>query len=366
MGHATSKMDDELRMFLGRSASMPNAAFASAQGARASQEDRAYIHGSFVLGHWCLMMVLDGHAGTRVADFVLKAFPSLLKARIQALWPSSPADGDAGASLPADPSALEDPYEPNPHDLAQCIKSAMMYLDDELRLEYPHTPSGACAVVALVTDSHYIVAHVGDCRAIILQERSESDETGPGLGAFKSHTLTRDHEPRRPDEKARILASGHLVLNGRIAKEPYMGDINVSRAFGDFEYKDGPDPEAYAVTCIPEVAIWQVRSTDVALVLVSDGLLKLYGIDAANDGPIMRSIGQCISTGILDPLTLAMTGIIDAHHSRSTDNMTVAIFVDPHRGPVNPALEDEYRRVVAIRINEAMSRKVDHRMIDCK
>jgi serine/threonine protein phosphatase PrpC len=351
MGQSATTMSyQDLRMVVGKSASMPNAGFASARGRRATQEDRAYVEASFHLGHWCLMFVLDGHAGTRAVDFVYKNLPDALEKRIKALWPE---DLDV-----ADPGKPEEPYEPPPFALGDALRDAMVAVDQSLRHEFPGTPSGACAVVALITESNYIVAHLGDCRAILLQRSSDD-------APWNTHALTIDHEPRRPDEKARILASGHYVVRGRLTKDPFMGDINVSRAFGDFEYKNGPDPSAWAMSSIPQITIWPVKPTDVALVLVSDGALKLYGIDVPNDGPLMRSIGLNLSRGILDPMTLAMSAIVDAYESKSSDNMTVAIFVDPHRGPRNEACEDAARRINSVRINELSGCGVDHRVLDC-
>jgi serine/threonine protein phosphatase PrpC len=64
--------------------------------------------------------------------------------------------------------------------------------------------SGACAVVALLRESQLLVAHCGDCRAVLAKEG------GDGL-LGEVLQLTSDHKPERPDEKARVEAAGGFV-----------------------------------------------------------------------------------------------------------------------------------------------------------
>ena len=46
--------------------------------------------------------------------------------------------------------------------------------------------------------------------------------------------MTTDHKPSREDEAARIRAAGGFVINNRV-----MGELAVSRAFGDADFKKG-------------------------------------------------------------------------------------------------------------------------------
>lgn len=46
--------------------------------------------------------------------------------------------------------------------------------------------------------------------------------------------LSVDHKPSRPDEAQRIRDAGGFVINNRV-----MGELAVSRAFGDCEFKKG-------------------------------------------------------------------------------------------------------------------------------
>lgn len=71
----------------------------------------------------------------------------------------------------------------------------------------------------LLTKSKVVVANIGDSRSILC--RGEN-----------TIALSEDHKPMNKEEKKRIDASGCYIKNGRI-----NGGVNLSRAFGDFEYK---------------------------------------------------------------------------------------------------------------------------------
>lgn len=51
---------------------------------------------------------------------------------------------------------------------------------------------------------------------------------------FEPLLLTQDHKPTREDEAKRIREAGGFVINNRV-----MGELAVSRAFGDVDFKRG-------------------------------------------------------------------------------------------------------------------------------
>ncbi len=51
---------------------------------------------------------------------------------------------------------------------------------------------------------------------------------------FAPILLSEDHKPAREDEAKRIKDAGGFVINNRV-----MGELAVSRAFGDADFKKG-------------------------------------------------------------------------------------------------------------------------------
>lgn len=69
-------------------------------------------------------------------------------------------------------------------------------------------------------------------------------------------------------EKARISAAGGFVDFGRV-----NGNLALSRAIGDFEFKKSPElsPEQQIVTAYPDVTVHDVTDDDEFLVIACDG-----------------------------------------------------------------------------------------------
>lgn len=88
----------------------------------------------------------------------------------------------------------------------------------------------------LITPTHLYCANSGDSRSV-LSKKGNAQE------------LSEDHKPDLPTERSRILASGHVVEDGRVD-----GIIAISRAIGDWEYKNPKlAPEKMAVSAFPEI-----------------------------------------------------------------------------------------------------------------
>lgn len=69
-------------------------------------------------------------------------------------------------------------------------------------------------------------------------------------------------------EKARISAAGGFVDFGRV-----NGNLALSRAIGDFEFKKSPElsPEQQIVTAYPDVTVHELTADDEFLVIACDG-----------------------------------------------------------------------------------------------
>ena len=80
--------------------------------------------------------------------------------------------------------------------------------------------------------------------------------------------MTRPKANSSTGEKARISAAGGFVDFGRV-----NGNLALSRAIGDFEFKKSADlsPEQQIVTAFPDVITHEVSSDDEFLVIACDG-----------------------------------------------------------------------------------------------
>ena len=76
--------------------------------------------------------------------------------------------------------------------------------------------AGTTAVVMIMTPEKFIVANIGDSRAILGR-------------SGKAVVLSNDHKPEHPSETNRISKAGGFVESGRV-----NGHLNLSRCFGDF------------------------------------------------------------------------------------------------------------------------------------
>ena len=84
----------------------------------------------------------------------------------------------------------------------------------------------------------------------------------------RAKPLSEDHKPQLEAEKNRITAAGGFVDFGRV-----NGNLALSRAIGDFEFKKGAElpPESQIVTAFPDVEEHELTDEDEFLVLACDG-----------------------------------------------------------------------------------------------
>ena len=82
--------------------------------------------------------------------------------------------------------------------------------------------AGSTASTVLVLGTRAYCANVGDSRTVLCRRGGHAT------------ALSDDHKPSREDEARRIKAAGGFIINKRV-----MGELAVSRAFGDAEFKKG-------------------------------------------------------------------------------------------------------------------------------
>jgi len=118
-----------------------------------------------------------------------------------------------------------------------------MYLEKNKLLE---TFAGCTANVALLYKTTLYVANAGDSRTILSRD-------GQPL------MLSIDHKPDLVGEKTRIEKAGGFVSDGRV-----NGNLNLSRALGDLEYKGEKKlkAEEQLIIAYPEVTKTELTPQD--------------------------------------------------------------------------------------------------------
>jgi serine/threonine protein phosphatase PrpC len=205
-------------------------------GKRSNMEDEHIIALNYKPNH-SLLAVMDGHAGDATAKYI----QSNLVSRLQQI------------------------------DLQEtkAIQDCFCDLDAELQARYNETlqlrssDSGTTAIVVDIehradTSSMLTIMNLGDSRCIVIDGRT---------GSVKFHT--KDHKPLDPEERKRISAAGSWVSpNNRV-----VGELAVSRAFGDFQYKIQGGREHSAVSPSPDVTRVVAEVGDYVLI-ACDGLFE--------------------------------------------------------------------------------------------
>ena len=108
-------------------------------------------------------------------------------------------------------------------EMKQAIRGAGAKLDAQEEEDVKLLPfqAGCTSCVCLITPDTIYCANSGDSRAVL------------GLKNGKLIELSHDHKPENDGEMKRIKEGGGFVEDGRV-----QGIIAVSRAIGDWEYKN--------------------------------------------------------------------------------------------------------------------------------
>ena len=212
------------------------------QGARQTMEDRSVVYGQLQgREEMDLLAVFDGHGSRGEADFAAAYLPACMIHELE-----KAPDGDVHSSL--------------------C--SAIRQTSNAMRAQGQGVTTGTTAVVAVLAESQLHVANVGDSNAVL----SFAD------GAAK--TLTTEHKPSLPSERARIEAmdGGLVTVSQRNGIARVQGQLAVSRALGDFHL------EPY-VTAEPSTVTVDLTSAEgngpEYLILACDGVWDVYDAHGA-------------------------------------------------------------------------------------
>ncbi|XP_069003424.1 protein phosphatase, Mg2+/Mn2+ dependent, 1Na (putative) [Embiotoca jacksoni] len=278
-----------------------NYAVASMQGWRAQMEDAhtcmPELKGE--LKDWSYFAVFDGHAGTTVAQYCSRNLLDHILA--------------TGGVKP----------DEDPEQVKEGIREGFLDIDRhmyKLARQDNWDRSGSTAAAVMISPSHIYFINCGDSRTLLCHNSQV---------VF----YTEDHKPFNPREKERIQNAGGSVTLQRV-----NGSLAVSRALGDFDFKEvdwrpqteqlvSPEPEVYELARTPE---------DEFLILACDGVWDAIGNEELC--AFVRSRLQ-----VCDDLREICTQVIDlCLYKGSLDNISIIIVCFPGAPQVSQeALQQE-------------------------
>lgn len=223
------------------------------QGYRLEMEDAHILQKMPTKPTHTLLSIFDGHGGSGAAIFAGQKLIQLIEDTPE--WKEYAAN----------------PNSDDPEMVGKAMVKAYFECDRTLRhfqdTDANADTSGCTAVSCMLTPKYVICVNAGDSRAVI-------GSSGIAI------PLSEDHKPQDELERMRIEKAGGIVQAKRVD-----GDLAVSRAFGDFQYKTRPDlpPEEQKVSCEPDVRIHTRTPADDILLVACDGLWDVFSNSEAID-----------------------------------------------------------------------------------
>ncbi|KAK4971881.1 Protein phosphatase 2C 2 [Elasticomyces elasticus] len=217
-------------------------------------------------------------------------------------------------------------------DFEQALKDGFLAIDRAILSDprYEEEVSGCTASVGIISkDKIYVKGNAGDSRSVL------------GIKG-RAKPLSFDHKPQNEGEKARICAAGGFVDFGRV-----NGNLALSRAIGDFEFKKSADlpPEQQIVTAFPDVTVHEITDDDEFLVIACDGIW-----DCQSSQAVIEFVRRGIAAK--QELHLICENMMDnclASNSETggvgCDNMTMSVI-----GLLNGKTKEEWYQQIADRV----------------
>jgi serine/threonine protein phosphatase PrpC len=165
--------------------------------------------------------------------------------------------------------------------------------------------SGSTGVVVVVTPTHIICANLGDSRGLLRR-------------AGKTLPLSFDQVPSNLPERQRIEEAKGTVKGKRID-----GELAVSRAFGDYSYKEDTvlAADKQKVIVVPELVVYpRIMDQDEFIILACDGIW-----DVASSNQCSQFVQHLLLEGETDLGNIAEEALDTCLERKSTDNMTMMI-----------------------------------------
>jgi len=296
-----------------------NYAYFSELGDRSNQEDKYVtcddlrVFDDIIIPYFA---IYDGHGGPSCSEFIKKNLHNEIHYYLKEL--------------------VNEKSQNFLNDVVNALQKIIIlvdinYFDSELNFSAHH---GSTCVFVFFIGTYVLCCNLGDSVSILLRKND------------KRVYLSRDFNPKREVERQRIeLKNGYITNDGRL-----LGNISVSRAFGDWKFKDklkqsllknNKEFGEYLITNRAEFRLIELNpNVDNYIMLCSDGIF-LHGTHESlchsletnlKMGPVENGIVNIPKA--LDNFRLELIKAInsDEKNRGDSDNMTmiaIKLFNDP-------------------------------------
>ncbi|CAD8067011.1 unnamed protein product [Paramecium primaurelia] len=199
------------------------------------EDSHYYKDNCFQDGTTCLFAVFDGHGGTDVVEYITKILPETFLREFKQF----------------------NTLKPNEY-FEQIFKK----VDDQLKLVGAAEIGATCCLTLLRKEDNKrkcYIANLGDTRAVMNIDG-------------KAVRMTVDHKGIDPEEQVRVKREGGTIVRGRV-----MGQLAVTRAFGDLDLK------TVGVSVKPDLKVQEITPQCKYLIMASDGLWDVVDDQKAID-----------------------------------------------------------------------------------
>jgi len=194
---------------------------------------------------------------------------------------------------------------------AEGKKEVNSYKNEDAKSDFSTDSFAGCtANVVLLADNEIICANAGDSRCVLSTKG-------------QVYEMSHDHKPDNELERARIEKAGGYISDGRI-----NGNLNLSRALGDLEYKkdDKIGVQEQLITAWPDIIKKKVSADDEFLVLGCDGIWEIKSNQEIIDFVGARLSKDTKVSGVVEDLLEAIVAP-DTINGLGCDNMTCIVVI---------------------------------------
>ena len=218
--------------------------------------------------------VFDGHGGKEISKFVSNHFTEELKVNKNVSTdmslalketfikmdeimqtPESIEEIKKYARMSKEEDDIQSKNEP-PNSQMQLLTQLMGQKDTESNDIFMRTGCTACVMSIDETNKKLYFANAGDSRVVMCRN---------GLAEPQSE----DHKPEMESEKNRIYKAEGWISDGRV-----KGNLNLTRGFGDLEYKQNKNlkPEEQMITANPDIKVVDFTNDMDFVIIGCDGI----------------------------------------------------------------------------------------------